>query len=114
MKKIAPWLLLAALSIFLCYYFLFRAQVQLGGDIVEYYGITESVKNHFSFELTVEDRTNLEQVLHKAYFEDPGYYISGTDQKRYPVHFIFTHCLHYHSGYFLRHLISIHSDHFGY
>jgi len=85
----AHWILLFVLTIFLFVYFLFYAKVQLGGDIVEYYGITETVLNHRGFNLTKSDQTQLEKVLHPAYFQDPGYYIKGKDGNRYPVHFFF-------------------------
>ncbi len=86
--KILPWLLWAGVSLFLIFYFVFKVPVQQAGDIVEYYGVTESVINHGSINLTDEDQTKLEQVLHPGYFNDPGYYIHGTDGNRYPVHFI--------------------------
>ena len=78
-------IILISLTIF---YFL-QPKVQLAGDIVEYYGITESLKKHMSFNLTKEDQNNLEKVLHPEYFSDPGYYILGTNENRYPVHFVF-------------------------
>lgn len=87
--KYLPWLALIVSTVALLGYFLGVAKVQLGGDIVEYYGITESLINHQGFNLTSEDRSNLEQVLHKAYFTDPGYYITGRGEERYPVHFVF-------------------------
>jgi hypothetical protein len=90
LKKISnwlPWIALTSLTLGLLGYFLFVAQIQLAGDIVEYYGITESVINHHSFELTEQDQKNLEQVLHPSYFKDPGYYIKGKNDQRYPVHF---------------------------
>ncbi|MBI2023654.1 hypothetical protein HYT01_03785 [Candidatus Giovannonibacteria bacterium] len=59
------------------------------GDIVEYYGITESLLNHGGFQLTQTDQENLEKILHPEYFHDPGYYIPGHDGQRYPVHFVF-------------------------
>lgn len=81
------WVVLAALTIFLGW-FLLRVPVQLGGDIAEYYGITESVLRHGSVELRADDQAALEKVLHPAYFSDPGYYIAGRNDQRYPVHFV--------------------------
>lgn len=63
--------------------------IQLAGDIVEYFGITESLINHKSFDLTLQDQQNLEKLLHPEYFNDPTYYISGREGNRYPVHFVF-------------------------
>lgn len=84
-----PWLLLGLVAAFLGWYVLMVATVQQAGDIVEYYGVTESLVNHGGVSLTLEDRVNLEQVLHKAYFEMSGYYIEGRKAARYPVHFWF-------------------------
>ena len=68
-------------------YILFFAKLQPAGDIVEYYGVTESILNHGSIELTQQDEQNLSKKLHPAYFQDPQYYIKGKDGNRYPVHF---------------------------
>ncbi len=58
------------------------------GDIVEYFGITESVLRHGTVVLTPEDQTLLSQRLHPEYFSNPGYYVPGLDGNRYPVHFV--------------------------
>lgn len=83
------FLSLISILISLTVFYLLQPKVQLAGDIVEYYGITESLKNHLSFNLTNNDQNNLEKVLHPEYFLDPGYYILGTNENRYPVHFVF-------------------------
>lgn len=57
------------------------------GDIAEYYGITESLMNHASINLTNDDITNLSNSLHPQYYDNPGYYIWGKNGNRYPVHF---------------------------
>lgn len=69
--------------------FVFGKQSDPAGDIVEYFGITESLKNHYSIELAPEDKDSLSQSLNPEYFQDPGYYIQGRDGNRYPVHFFF-------------------------
>ena len=69
-------------------YILAFSRNQLGGDIVEYYGITESVLNHGSLELTPHDTTNLIQTLNKGYLDDIQYYMVGIDGKRHTVHFV--------------------------
>lgn len=86
---ILTFIFLIIILISLTIFYFFQPKVQLAGDIVEYYGITESLKNHLSFNLTKEDQKNLEKVLHPEYFSDPGYYILGTNENRYPVHFVF-------------------------
>lgn len=85
--KKTPYIVLAIISLLLTIFYITQPKVQLAGDIVEYYGITESLLNHGSVKLTTEDRNNLEKVLHPEYFEDPGYYIQGKQDARYPVHF---------------------------
>lgn len=70
-------------------YFLIKPAVNWGGDIIEYYGITESLINHGSPKLTSQDKSNITKLLNPAYFEDPQYYIKNSSGDRYPVHFIF-------------------------
>lgn len=89
MTKWLGWISLGVVTIILFLYYLSTSQVQLAGDIPEYYGITQSLINHQSFHLTPQDQTELEMVLHPEYFNNPGYYITGTDGNRYPVHFVF-------------------------
>jgi len=88
MIKKLIWGLLLISSIGLLAYFLFVAKIQLGGDIVEYYGITESLINHGGLQLSPKDQENLSQALNPGYFNDPTYYLLGRDGQRYPVHFI--------------------------
>ncbi|MEA2057048.1 MAG: hypothetical protein U9O78_05100 [Patescibacteria group bacterium] len=83
------WILWGIITLFLGWYVLFVAEIQQAGDIAEYYSVTESIINHQSVNLTDQDRANLEQVLHPAYFEMPGYYLEGLNANRYPVHFWF-------------------------
>lgn len=87
-KAVLTWAVFSILSIVFLSYFVLFPPVNYGGDIAEYYGITESLKNHFGYNLTFEDRKILETKLQKAYFEDPSYYILGVDNHRYPVHFV--------------------------
>lgn len=86
-KKISTILILGlalALSAFVLH-----KPVQQAGDIVEYYGVTQSLANHGGISLTQIDQKNLETVLHPAYFSDPQYYVTGRDGARWPVHFFF-------------------------
>lgn len=88
MKKILNWVLLGLFS--LCIFLLiFRAPVRnYGGDIAEYHGITETIIKSGSLALTPIAEHNLRSYLQPSYFENPGYYLAGTDGQRYPVHFI--------------------------
>lgn len=83
------WGIFFAITTLLFGYILFFAKLQPAGDIVEYYGITESILNHGGINLTSQDQNNLSFALHPEYFQDPQYYIKGKDDNRYPVHFFF-------------------------
>ena len=83
------WGIFFAITALLFTYILFFVKLEPAGDIVEYYGITESILNHGSIELTKQDEQILSRTLHPEYFKDPQYYIKGKDSNRYPVHFPF-------------------------
>lgn len=88
MKKIFPWIALF-LAFILIFYLVFQSPVlNYGGDIAEYHGITETIIKSGSIHLTPVAEYNLKQYLPSAYFDNPGYYITGVDGLRYPVHFI--------------------------
>jgi len=88
MKSKLPWLVLTLSGLALALFFFFNP-VQQAGDIVEYYGSSQSLLSHGGVALTANDQQQLEQVLHPAYFRDPGYYLTGRAGQRYPVHFVF-------------------------
>jgi hypothetical protein len=81
------WVIFTGITVFFLAYILFFVKLEPAGDIAEYFGITESILNHGSIELTQQDEQNLSKILHPAYFQDPQYYIKGKDGNRYPVHF---------------------------
>lgn len=81
------WLILAEVVGFLCWYFVFVVNIQQGGDIAEYYGITQTILTEQTLALSDTQEKELEQRLHAAYFDNPHYYVIGRDDKRYPVHF---------------------------
>lgn len=83
------WILFWALTSSLFVFFLVHPAINWGGDIIEYYGTTESLLNHLSPDLTYQDQQNIGKVLNPVYFKDPQYYIEGYAGNRYPVHFIF-------------------------
>lgn len=83
-----PHALLLVLVFALGAFYLSRPVAQQAGDIAEYFGITESLLNHGGVHLTPGDQHRLEQTLHPAYFHNPGYYVMGRNNNRYPVHFI--------------------------
>ncbi|QQG44171.1 MAG: hypothetical protein HYW86_04925 [Candidatus Roizmanbacteria bacterium] len=89
MKDNASWIVFTAVTVLLFLYFVFSPVLNYGGDIVEYYGITESVLNHGNINLTPKDQENITKTLNPGYFNDPQYYIRGVGDNRYPVHFIF-------------------------
>lgn len=83
------WILIICTAIVQLAFYASYTDLQWGGDIIEYYGTTESVIHHITPNLTAQDQKNVEKVLNPAYFTMPGWYISGFDGQRYPVHFIF-------------------------
>lgn len=86
--KILPYIILCLVAGIMVGAFLGNNPPSPAGDIVEYYGITESIMRHGTIALRPEDQSNLSTVLHPEYFSNPGYYLRGTDGNRYPVHFI--------------------------
>ena len=89
LKTKLVWIIFAVMTVALFAFFLWHEPINWGGDIVEYYGTSESLLNHGTPNLTAKDQHNLEQILNPVYFDMKGYYITGTDGARYPVHFIF-------------------------
>lgn len=83
------WLLILFIVIVQFAFYASYADLQWGGDIIEYYGTTESILNHVTPNLTATDQKNVEKILNPEYFTMPGWYIKGFDGQRYPVHFIF-------------------------
>jgi len=89
MKRLLPWIALGCISILLLMYFLTNYTPQQAGDIANYLGVTESVKNHFSPELRDSDKNNLITLVHPAYFDNPIYYnVPSPSGLRYSMHFI--------------------------
>lgn len=96
------WSIYCLITVSLFIFLLTSTPPAPAGDIVEYYGITESLINHQGINLTREDQQNLSITLHPEYFQDPGYYIMGSDGNRYPVHFILYSILAVPARLFLR------------
>lgn len=89
MKRLLPWIALGCVSILLFMVFLTNYTPQQAGDIANYLGVTESVKNHFTPELRDGDKNSLSSLVHLAYFDNPIYYnIPSVSGLRYSMHFI--------------------------
>ncbi len=89
MKRLLPWIALGCVSILLFMVFLTNYTPQQAGDIANYLGVTESVKNHFTPELHDDDKNSLASLVHPAYFNNPIYYnIPSPSGLRYSMHFI--------------------------
>lgn len=101
MKNTLIWTIFGIISLSLFFYFLLTPKIHYGGDIIEYYGMTESVIKHQSLNLTEEDKINLSAKLGSGYFENPEYYVEGKDGKRYAVHFFFYSLLNIPTRLFL-------------
>lgn len=89
MKRLLPWIVLGCISILLFMVFLTNYTPQQAGDIANYLGVTESVKNHITPELRDSDKNMLRTLIHPAYFDNPIYYnIPSPSGLRYSMHFI--------------------------
>ncbi len=84
-----PWLILIASILLLGFYFIVFAKAQIAGDVAEYYGMTVSILNHGDVSLRNNDKVEIEKYLPATYFSDPQYYMTGKNNVRYPVHFVF-------------------------
>lgn len=82
------WSILIIVAALLLGTYLSQSPPPPAGDIVEYFGVTESLTNHAGIWLSQLDQSNLSKLLHPEYFSNPGYYIAGINGQRYPVHFI--------------------------
>ncbi len=87
MKNKIALIILGIVTFSILLFLIFRYQIYAAGDIVEYYGMTESLLRHADVRLNSEDQTALLKLLSPAYFSDPQYYLTGFDGARYPVHF---------------------------
>ncbi len=85
-KNLLYKLFFAAMGI-LAIVILYLVPMELGGDIVEYHGMTDSLIKSRTLRLTDTAAYNIATYLHPNYLNDPGYYIQGVDGDRYPVHF---------------------------
>ena len=89
MKRLLPWLALGCVSILMLMAFLTTYTPQQAGDIANYFGVTESVKNHLTPELRDTDKNTLATLVHPAYFDNPIYYnVPSPSGLRYSMHFI--------------------------
>src|SRR3989339_168842 len=75
------------LFVSLLFFILFKVEIKPDGDIVEYYGVTETVLSHASLNLRQSDINNLLNYIDAPKFDNPGYYLNGRENNRYPVHF---------------------------
>ena len=86
-QEILYWVLFGVIGSGLLLFFLFNPTVQLGGDVVEYYGMTESLTNHAGLNLTDQDKAEIEQRIGPDAFRNTEYYIEGNNNQYYAGHF---------------------------
>lgn len=85
----APLVVLWVIGFFMLFYYGFLYIPQQAGDIANYLGVTESIINHQSLELRLEDKEHLKTMIHPAYFDNPIYYnIIGRNGNYYSMHFV--------------------------
>lgn len=87
MKNRLFWIFFVGIFITLTTILLSYPPNNWAGDIGEYYSMTETIMAKQSLKLDIKTQASLEKVLPTAIFNDPQYYIRGTDGGRYPVHF---------------------------
>lgn len=83
------WFVFGILTLTLALFFIKYPPLNYGGDIAEYHGITESILKDHTIHLGDISAFNIKTYLQPAYLNDPGYYVTGRDGERWPVHFIF-------------------------
>lgn len=93
------WFVFFIVSCLLLVFYLQYPPHNNGGDMVEYFGMTESLINHQSINLTPQDFENLKKYLSPGYFKfqqefeetKGGFmaYVDGKDGLKYSLHFWF-------------------------
>jgi hypothetical protein len=89
MKNKLFWVIFFALFIVFFGFFLFEPKIYYGGDLIEYFGMSESLSNHASFNLTEVDKQLLTKRFGFEYFKNPEYYPANEKGERYSTHFFF-------------------------
>lgn len=87
LARLGIWTVFTLISLLLLAVFIWHPKIHYGGDIIEYYGMTESLLRHGSLELTTDDQKAIEERLGTGYLKNPEYYLRGNDGNRYAVHF---------------------------
>lgn len=97
MNKII-WAVFGIITVLLLVFFLLYQPTTSGGDMLEYFGITETLIKNKALHLTDEALGNLKNSLNPGYFLNFEksdwnggllYYMRAKDGELYPVHFIF-------------------------
>lgn len=97
MIKKSVWPIFFLITIVIFAWLFFAPSLDNGGDMVEYFGMTESIINHSSIDLTDHDYTSLKKYLAPGYFRfeqefeeiKGGFmaYVKGKDGNTYALHF---------------------------
>lgn len=70
-----------------CTALVFAHPPKIGGDIVEYVGITQTLTSHASLSLKDQDKAEIKKIIGPIYQENEEYYLKGRNDNRYPTHF---------------------------
>lgn len=89
MKNKLFWGLFSLLFIVFFGYFIFEPKINYGGDLIEYFGMSESFSNHATFNLTEIDKQHLVERFGPEYFKNVEYYPANSKGERYSSHFFF-------------------------
>jgi len=89
MKNKIFWILFTLIFVLLFSFFLFEPKINYGGDLIEYFGMSESLLSHGTFNLTESDKQSLTKRFGPEYFKNIEYYPANNKGERYSSHFFF-------------------------
>ncbi len=72
---------------FICAVLILTHPPKIGGDIVEYLGITQTLSSHATLDLKESDKAVIKKIIGPIYQENGEYYLEGRNNLRYPTHF---------------------------
>ncbi len=72
---------------FICAVLILTHPPKIGGDIVEYLGITQTLSTHATLDLKESDKAVIKKIIGPIYQENGEYYLEGRNNLRYPTHF---------------------------
>lgn len=87
MRRDLFWIIASTICIVSIYFFVYVSRPQLGGDIVEYYGMTESFISHGDWSFSERDLSSINRQFGSFETDSPEHYPTGIDGRKYAFHF---------------------------